>query len=383
MTRGTAEPSGPAEPGTGARPDRGAIAFAERLIALLDEGVFTATYKFAVLLALLDVCLERTSASGEPPASVSVADLARRVTELYWPQTNPYAGLVGPAVLRQNSSGQAEIVRAIQRFREKNAPDPSATLTTARAAAPQQYARLLDVVGWKLIEMPLPRLQVMGGVHDEFIYRIGWDKAVTAADVRAPGFDARVHFVGRAAEYLVQLGGLLRPLVEVKWANLVMRFNARAVSDAGLPEFLFGAERISLAAVRPVLREVQSGRCFYCGGGLRGVADVDHFVPWARWPDNGIENLVVAHPGCNNSKRDFLAASRHLAAWLARGEPGSAAARTLRDASANLGWETHPERTLSVARAIYLRVPPAARLWLARDAFEPADPGALKALLAG
>jgi len=41
------------------QPDRGAIAFAERVIALLDEGAFTATYKFAVLLALLDLCLER------------------------------------------------------------------------------------------------------------------------------------------------------------------------------------------------------------------------------------------------------------------------------------------------------------------------------------
>ena len=185
-------------------------------------------------------------------------------------------------------------------------------------------------------------------------------------------FDARVHFVGRAAEYLVQLGGL-RPLIEVKWANLVLRFNRQVVSDAGLPEFLFGAERVPLSAVRPVLREVQSGRCFYCGGQLRGPADVDHFVPWARWPDNGIENLVAAHPGCNNSKRDFLAATRHLEAWLPRFEPGLTGA-ALRETSEDLEWEAHPGRTLSVARAIYLRVPSEARLWLARDQFEPADP---------
>ena len=34
---------------------------------------------------------------------------------------------------------------------------------------------------WKLIEMPLPRLQVMGGVCDPFIYRIAW---TTASPVR-------------------------------------------------------------------------------------------------------------------------------------------------------------------------------------------------------
>lgn len=38
--------------------DRGAIGFAEKVLGLLDEGRFTATYKFAVLLGLMDLCLE-------------------------------------------------------------------------------------------------------------------------------------------------------------------------------------------------------------------------------------------------------------------------------------------------------------------------------------
>jgi hypothetical protein len=33
--------------------ERGAIRFAEKVLALLDEGQFTATYKYAVLLGLL------------------------------------------------------------------------------------------------------------------------------------------------------------------------------------------------------------------------------------------------------------------------------------------------------------------------------------------
>jgi hypothetical protein len=241
---------------------------------------------------------------------------------------------------------------------------------------------LLEAVEWKLIEMPLPRLQVMGGVQDEFIYRIGWDKDVTAADTRAAGFDARLHFVGRAAEYLVQLSGLLRPLVEAKWANRILRFNREMLSDAGLSEFLFGAERVSLAPARTVLRELQRDRCFYCGRRLGGTADVDHFVPWARWPDNGLENLVAAHQGCNNSKRDFLAATQHIEAWLPRFREGESDARALGEAAIDLGWDSHPERTLSVARAIYLRLPEATRLWVARDAFEAADPGRLADLLA-
>ena len=48
-------------------PDRGALGIAEGVIELLDEGRYQATYKYALLLALLDPCLERTSHTGMPP----------------------------------------------------------------------------------------------------------------------------------------------------------------------------------------------------------------------------------------------------------------------------------------------------------------------------
>jgi 5-methylcytosine-specific restriction endonuclease McrA len=40
---------------------------------------------------------------------------------------------------------------------------------------------------------------------------------------------------------------------------------------------------------------------------------VDHFIPWSRYPNDAIENLVVAHERCNGRKSDFLAASDHVA----------------------------------------------------------------------
>ena len=51
---------------TARAPVTDAIGFAARVVALLDEGAFTATYKYAVLLGLLDVVLERTSATCSP-----------------------------------------------------------------------------------------------------------------------------------------------------------------------------------------------------------------------------------------------------------------------------------------------------------------------------
>jgi hypothetical protein len=43
--------------------------FAQRLLQLLDEGRFVATYKFAVLLGLLEVLSESVGPAGEAPVS--------------------------------------------------------------------------------------------------------------------------------------------------------------------------------------------------------------------------------------------------------------------------------------------------------------------------
>jgi hypothetical protein len=56
--------------------------------------------KYAVLLGLLDVLMERTSAKGEPPSVVTTRELAEKVTELYWPQADAFGVGVAPRALR-------------------------------------------------------------------------------------------------------------------------------------------------------------------------------------------------------------------------------------------------------------------------------------------
>jgi hypothetical protein len=46
--------------------------------------------------------------------------------------------------------------------------------------------------------------------------------------------------------------------------------------------------------------------------------DVDHFIPFAQYPRDLAHNFVLAHPGCNRSKSDTLAARVHLERWLHR-----------------------------------------------------------------
>ena len=370
----TSTPS--ADPG-----DRGAIAFAEKLLLLLDQGRRAATYKFAVLLARVDVCLESTLPGGEGPATVTTRQLAERVVDMYWPHTSPFADRGDAVVLRQNSGGQAEIVTLIRNFRERSGADPSTPLARSRHAAPKAFEKLLLDVEWKLAEMPLPRLQLVGERLEPFVYPIGWDTTIRRAEFESDSFDRRLHLVGSAGDHLVRLAPLIRPLVEGRWALLVAQLNPDQTDEARLHRFLFGSERVSLDALRGPLRELQDNACFYCGGALRTGVEVDHFVPWARYPDNAVENLVAADAACNNAKRDFLAASEHVARWAERVRPGTASARELAGLAAGTGFESAPGRVLSVARATYLRLPPEVQLWRAGRDFVAADHAALVAAL--
>jgi 5-methylcytosine-specific restriction endonuclease McrA len=152
----------------------------------------------------------------------------------------------------------------------------------------------------------------------------------------------------------------------------VARFNQ--LPDVRLAQFLFGVDRASLTAVREPLRELAAGRCFYCGDRVRTQFEVDHFIPWARYPDNGLENLVVADPGCNRRKLDHLAAGDHVQTWLDRAENDATQVEVIAEAN---HWERHPARTLGVARSVYLRLPPGAMLWQAGRRFVPLDRPAL------
>ena len=366
---------------------RGTIGFAEKVLELLDEGRYTATYKYAVLLALIDVCLERTHASGAPPDMVTTRQLAEKIVEIYWPHTVPFAGQAAPTVLRQNTVGQAEIVSAIMRFRGRHAPDPSVPRWQSRVAAPEAYERLVRRIEWKLIEMPLPRLQIMGQSERKFIYEIGWDQQVERREVarylggEASTFDNRVLLKPGVGEYLLQLSGLLRPLIQRRWAAMIGQLNR--LEESQLEVFLFGADRTPTGRIRAGLWEIQERRCFYCDTRVQEPAQghVDHFVPWSRYPDDSLDNLVVADQRCNSFKSSSLAAAEHLARWAKRVAEGSTEYAQLADLAEQAGWDRHAVRSLSVARAIYLRLPDDSRLWLRGKEFIAPDPVVIGAAL--
>ena len=84
-----------------------------------------------------------------------------------------------------------------------------------------------------------------------------------------------------------------------------------------LETFMFGSARADLSEVAKVLGPLQQQRCFYCQQPIKGKAQVDHFIPWSRYPRDTAHNFVLAHAVCNRSKRDMLATKPHLERWLA------------------------------------------------------------------
>ena len=351
-----------------------ATAVAERIVALLDEGLFTATYKYAVLLGLLDLCLEKGMEAGPSGLTLTSRELAAKVLAIYWPQVRP-TPLLGGSTLRQSGSGarDARIVSRIASFKQATAADRAESPTRARARRPEAFGRLLDDVEQVLIEMPLPRLQVIGRSPDEFLYHLGWATDVNRTEIRrylrgqASSFDNRIIMRPGVAEALAQLNGVLRPLIQRSWALKVARLNN--LRDAQLQDFLFGEERAGLDRIRQPLVELGQGRCFLCGKPLTQRADVDHFIPWARVPNDNLENLVAVHPGCNQAKKDFLPALPHVARWVVRLRAENPLLAGMESIARAHEWPFDPPATLGVARTIYRRLPPTAKLWLRADEF--------------
>jgi len=353
----------------------GLIEFAQRLLAVLDQGRKTATYKYAVLLALIDLCGTTRDRRGLAPDSITTAELALRVVELYWPHVRLFHGDEG-RILRQNQGGQAEIVSLIERFRARHAADATAPLARARHAAPAAFDRLLREVEWKLVEMPLPKLQRLLGADDgPFLYRIAWSDAVTRGQFNDQHrFDNRLLLLPGVGDRLAQLGGLLRPIIERRWAAMVARLNADLVADVELDEFLFGIDRAALDPVKKPLLALQDHRCFYCAQRVERAAQVDHFVPWSRHPTNALDNLVVSHADCNLAKSDHLATVRHVERWRSRRERDLEALVRIAD---DRRWDPPSDRTAGILRGIYLHLPDPAKLWVEHRTFETAPQEAI------
>ena len=282
------------------------LGFLQNIQRLLEEGTFTATYKFTLLLALADLCVEQGTDTGEA-LCINTSLVAEKFIQYYWPQTLPYihptassASSGMGAVLRQNTGAPADVLTAL-----KVLADQGWSLADLRRSG-KHWPKIVAKIQRIVTQMPLWKLQIIGQAPVEFLYQ----HAGTGESIE---LRPRVMFCFR------RFHGLVTDLVRGAWVRYIRRHNQDVLgSPIDLDQFLFGSERASLAVYVPILREIQEARCFYCGREVKGSDEqshIDHFIPWSRYPVDLGHNFVYAHGRCNLAKADHLAATEHLAHW--------------------------------------------------------------------
>src|SRR4051812_1559034 len=125
------------------------ILFLVNVQRLLDEGLFVASYKFALMLALADLAVEQGDDSGTA-LPITTEAIAGKVIQYYWRQAVPYPAAASTSVLSQNTGRQAAIVNVVRKAREQHG-DSLASFMNQRAA----WQRLVRDVAQVVRVMPL------------------------------------------------------------------------------------------------------------------------------------------------------------------------------------------------------------------------------------
>ena len=129
------------------------VQFLLKIQRLLGEGLFSATYKYALLMALADLSVEIGDDSGSA-LEIDAEKIAEKFIEYYWRQTLPF---LGSEVLRQNAGKPPVVVTLLLQIRNKYGDclaDAQRDLAVWRSLA-QQVANNIRA-------MPLRYLQNVG-----------------------------------------------------------------------------------------------------------------------------------------------------------------------------------------------------------------------------
>jgi hypothetical protein len=162
-------------------------------------------------------------------------------------------------------------------------------------------------------------------------------------------------------------------LIEGAWIRYVQKLNATALGNAtDLATFLFGQERGNLDVYRAILMDVQSGVCLYCRKALTNRSQVDHFIPWSRYPADLGHNFILAHDSCNNAKSDYVAAEAHLAAWAERNRVHQDELRTRLEGA---GLPSDASSAIQIAEWVYHQTAKAnGQVWVMKNVLQHLGP---------
>jgi len=281
------------------------LRFLQNIQRLFEDGNFVATYKYALLMSLAELAIEIPQIDYQ--REIPMLIVAEKFAELYWSQTVEFISVqagVRSGILSQNQGKQASVINQLLVLRAEGA----ASISQAKKAP--SWKKVVHKIADTIEKMPVKYLQNICGTLVPFLYEF-------------PNPPKKLVLNSGVPEMLRTFHPLIQQLARANWIKHV-RENSQNASMVGqsdeLEQFMFGASRNALAEVAQLLRKIQSGKCFYCESTLTNQADVDHFIPWSKYPRDFPHNFVLAHATCNRQKSDLLAAEKHLDNWLERNQ---------------------------------------------------------------
>jgi hypothetical protein len=329
----------------------------QRILEVLNDGDRVATYKLALLLAIIEWVT--TNPSGE---QIPTRDLAEIVLAQYFRQVRPFPNAGGELLdLQQGSNPKLAILSAATRL-AATYPQLS-RIDQIKTQDQSLYNSAVRDVEATLVGRPIPRLQTVGKTHIPFLYQWNWKTKQALGPIKAAGED-HLSLVPGVRESLVGLGPLLRPIIEQFWVWDVATWSKIETQEVELRAHLFGSKRASFPKkLVSGLSESQDGKCFYCASSIAMSGEVDHFVPWSKFPNDAIENLVLACKKCNGKKSDHLCVPQFAERWLSR--PDEELARI----ATTSHWDTDPRRSRAIAANIYGSLVAGSVVWAGGDGF--------------
>lgn len=275
------------------------IAYIQRLLV---EGKFTATYKYALLHALADICIE-SPLMDDPhhKLQIPLSSIVEKFIAIYWQHAMPFNSTeqYNNGLLKQSSDRPAKIITELNRCHNLNIKNINKLKQSDDWSA--IYKDTLRVIK----EGPLWRLQVLANKEECVLYE--HKKGVPYITLNR----GIAYCFRRFYELVTQIS-------RNAWINKIQSIPANQKligNQAQLDPFLFGINRQVITKAKPILVEIQHGNCFYCQKPLNSKTEVDHFIPFSKYANDLGHNFVAAHSVCNNSKRDHLASLEHRDKW--------------------------------------------------------------------
>jgi len=311
------------------------LKFLKNIQLILQSGSFSSTYKFALLISLSRLAIEKGEDSGQS-LSLEYTEIAEKFIELYWKQAVPYTfNDQGQLILNQNNGKQAAILKRIIEHRKNYS-----SLGVLRRDC-LVWLTLLNEVKSTIKKMPVTFLQNINGQNFEFLYQL--DQC-----------GKQLILLPKVMYCLRQFSEIIEELCQKRWIDYIRKNSSNSPILNKLPnleQFMFEPSRNQLNAVANVLVELQDCQCFYCNKPMRqGNYAVDHFIPWSMYPSDTGHNFVLADSSCNSKKSNLLASDEFLYKWRERNEEDNL---IIVDRVSVLGFLTDKERSHKVAEWAY------------------------------